>query len=485
MEQTFYSAEGWESWGLEGRPAIPQGMPVLVDDDLLFDDEHGPRPTVAVNRWLRELPSSGCPAAKSWRYYAQVVRSWMEFTAEHEIAMFDERARLRSALSAYAVYRSGGPAEHRFEASTWNQHVSVLGSFYRWAMDEGYAGAEPFSYKQGTAFFGDQAREVRINTATRRVPKPHVTIKHLEAEFAQLFLRALGGLLPDGGEDPGYRGRESARNAAVARLALSTGLRCQEFTYLLAVEVPVLPARPTALPVLLPVPAGLTKGAKFRHTWVEYEALAEVHRYLRLDRALWATGSGWTPPAAWGEPLVVTEADARGGRVNGSRVRWSGLRPSERRRLVAPGGGSMLLGLRSGGAPFTAWPTVFARASARIRERFEPRFPHVEPHRLRHSFAMATMEKLVRGYYEQAARLAADSGADTAFSLYLQKSEPLMVLRDLLGHSTVLTTEKYLNRLDMTRIFRDAYEHSGRIHALLDPQTSAGDDDEFDEGGAI
>ena len=45
--------------------------------------------------------------------------------------------------------------------------------------------------------------------------------------------------------------------------------------------------------------------------------------------------------------------------------------------------------------------------------------------------------------------------------LYLTKADPLLVLRDLLGHSTVLTTEKYLRKLDTTRIYREAYEHSG------------------------
>ena len=33
--------------------------------------------------------------------------------------------------------------------------------------------------------------------------------------------------------------------------------------------------------------------------------------------------------------------------------------------------------------------------SDRIRSRFEPRFPHVHPHRLRHSFSMRTLEYLV------------------------------------------------------------------------------------------
>jgi len=110
---------------------------------------------------------------------------------------------------------------------------------------------------------------------------------------------------------------------------------------------------------------------------------------------------------------------------------------------------------------------VFTRASQRIRARFEPRFPLVHPHRLRHSMAMATLERLVAGFYVQAVRLAAATGTDdaaagpdAALALYLAKSDPLMVLRDLLGHSSVLTTEAYLRRLDMTRIYADAYEQA-------------------------
>jgi hypothetical protein len=50
-------------WDVGHRPLIPEGMPVLIDDDLRFEDGPGaPRPSVAVNRWLRELPSSGAPS---------------------------------------------------------------------------------------------------------------------------------------------------------------------------------------------------------------------------------------------------------------------------------------------------------------------------------------------------------------------------------------------------------------------------------------
>ena len=315
--------------------------------------------------------------------------------------------------------------------------MSVLSVFYRWAIQEGHADAEPFTYRTARALFAGTGREVRVNLAVRRTPKPHVTIKYLEPDFTRLFLNGLRGLGPDGGPDDGFRGRELARNAAVGGLALSTGLRLQEFSYLLAWEVPALPAKPTAVPIPFPVPAGVTKGRKFRTTWISYEALAAVHHYLDLDRAATTDGTTWRPPSRWGEPLLVTDPGPDGGRVNGVRRRWESLTPGERRRLVAPGGGSCVLAVKTGGGPFTAWATVFERTSDRIRARFEPRFPHVNPHRLRHSMAMATLEYLVSGHYRQAAALVtatdAGTGPDAALAFYLSKADPMLVLRDLSG----------------------------------------------------
>ena len=222
----------------------------------------------------------------------------------------------------------------------------------------------------------------------------------------------------------------------------------------------------------------MTKGRKFRITWISYEALAAVHHYLELDRPATTDGTGWAPPRRWGEPLLVTDPDERGGRLNGVRRRWETLTPGERRRLVAPGGGSCVLAVKNGGGPFTAWASVFERTSDRIRARFEPRFPHVHPHRLRHSMAMQTLEYLVSGHYRQAAKLVTATDTDAALALYLAKADPLMVLRDLLGHSSVLTTEKYLRRLDTTRIYREAYELAGIADGLL---TEAEADREVEE----
>jgi len=145
---SFFSSRGWESWDLERRPLIPERMPVLVGEDLRFEDGPGaPCLVMVVNQWLRELPASGCPAPSSWESYARAVKAWAEFLTEHGVGLFDSRSRLKYALGKYAEYRAAGPAKERFAATTWGQHMSVLSLFYRWAMGEGHAEAEPFTYR--------------------------------------------------------------------------------------------------------------------------------------------------------------------------------------------------------------------------------------------------------------------------------------------------------------------------------------------------
>ena len=87
---------------------------------------------------------------------------------------------------------------------------------------------------------------------------------------------------------------------------------------------------------------------------------------------------------------------------------------------------------------------------------------------------VTSLERLVRGYYQQAAKLVVDTGGDDALALYLTKADPLLVLRDLLGHASVTTTQAYLHLLDTQRIYRDAYESAAPNPVVDDPDECNG-----------
>lgn len=244
--------------------------------------------------------------------------------------------------------------------------------------------------------------------------------------------------------------------------------------------MPPLPLRKSEVPILFPLSRAITKGKKSRTTWVKYGPLARMHQYIGLDRAASAEGYRWRPPWRLGEPILVEDPDWEGATLNGQRRAWRNLTLDERLCLVSPEGQSPLVGLQSTGKPFIDWATMFRRTSARIRDRFEPRFPTVSPHRLRHSFAMATLEGLAKGHYQRAVELTIVAGEDAALALYLMKNDQMLVLRDLLGHTSVLSTELYIARLDVSRIYREAYRDSVARMGRTPAATAAEVEAEFD-----
>ena len=115
MHLFFYRRTDWETWGLGRRPLIPEGMALLVDEDLIFEEHGNLRPAAVVNRWLQELPISGAPSPHTRKSYAQALPSWLEYLATLQVSPFGEQAELRQALALYAEYRLGGPLEARWD----------------------------------------------------------------------------------------------------------------------------------------------------------------------------------------------------------------------------------------------------------------------------------------------------------------------------------------------------------------------------------
>ncbi len=199
MQLINFSPTGWESWDLSRQPLIRDWMPVLIDDDLCFEDAPGvPRPALIVNRWLRELPMNGAPAVRTWENNAGCLRDWLQFLKARGVDPLDHRQELQAALSMYAEHRLAGDLKNRWDVTTWNLHMGMLSSFYRWARDEGWAAAVPFSYRTGKRLADGVLVGVERNLAKMRTPRAHTSVKYLERDFSRLFVRALAGLDPDG-----------------------------------------------------------------------------------------------------------------------------------------------------------------------------------------------------------------------------------------------------------------------------------------------
>lgn len=93
-------------------------MPVLLDDDLRFEDARGRRATTVVNDWLRELPINKVPAWRSWWAYARAVVPWLEFLRRYGVDALGAQEELRAALSAFAEFRLAGPLAERWETES-------------------------------------------------------------------------------------------------------------------------------------------------------------------------------------------------------------------------------------------------------------------------------------------------------------------------------------------------------------------------------
>jgi site-specific recombinase XerD len=439
---------------LPARPhvGLRAGQPFVLDEYF--------QPVETLNTWLASLPTRGAHSPATWSGYADDLIAWARFLRLFDLELTDSPDALREALNKYRETRlHGAPGLDSgfgpLGVAAWNRAVSAMENFYEWAVETGRVSAKPFRYRAVKVYRGSAEHRglTQANLARARRGAPHATLRSLAGDWATMFVSVgLGGQLPDGAPDPSFRGRTAVRNQALGAFVRSSGLRRAEFANLLVWEVPAV-AGPAEDHVELPVPAAIAKGSKARSTWVSNRALDLVADYVGLERDLAVSGSPWQPQ----EPLLVEDPNEHSGRVNGQRVKWASLSIPERRRLVGPDGGSALLFVRSNGAPvdLDAWREVFDAASARCRA-FESRFPRVTPHVLRHTFAVETLRVLTLNAMRRARRLADVSGADPLLMSVLRRNDPLLIVRDMLGHQSLKTTEMYLKLQGVAGVFTDA-----------------------------
>lgn len=425
----------------ETRRGAERDAPIIVKDGALYDAD--------LDRFFRDLPSNGARSRHTLRAYGYDIMVWTRFLEEargKSIWSAD-----RDDLAAYHRARRRSAAAHRVSASSWNRAIAALDKLYAWALDEGVVSASPFRrrvvWRRGRG--GRPAQVVAANQAYERAAKGASVPLVAMDEFKRFNDVGLRGLASDGHARRDARDRNGQRNVLFAELIFATGLRLEEISSLLALELPA-PSRARAVRFVLP--PRLTKGDRGRTIVIPRRILIELHRYAGLERAAacakFRAHGGFHDMAA---PICCRPP--RGGarllESSDGLISLDELTPAERLRLVlvdAQGAPIEAAGLwlSETGLPLqpNSWEAIFARASRRCADTGLS--IKVTPHQLRHAFAVHMLAMLIR-------KTIADVGEgerDPTSAAYRRLlGDPLHAVQRLLGHASIETTYIYLECL--------------------------------------
>ncbi len=417
-------------------------IPVILREEAIYDPD--------LDRFFLDLPLNGARSRHSLRAHGYDILVWVRFLGSvRGKTVWQADA---DDVGAYYRARRRSDAEFRISASTWNRAIASLDKLYRWAAVEGLVERTPFTHRQvwRRSYGGRRAaiagRNEAYERAARRSDVRFVDLADYQA-FRDVGLR---GLTVEGAERPGARDRNGARNALFADLLVTTGLRLEEASFLLAAEIPVGDAR-AERQRRVELPAALTKGDRGRTILLPRRLLSAFDAYMAVERA--SAVSKFTARRGWDAierpifihrpPLLPTVMNLVGGGTMDMEV----VTPDERARFVicADDGTpceAAVLWLTEVGHPVlpNSWEAIFARASRRCADAGIP--VRVSPHQLRHSFAVHMLAMLIQ---RRLAEAAAPAGAMEGYRQLL--GDPLQQVQRLLGHSSLSTTSIYLDHL--------------------------------------
>lgn len=426
---------------------LVDGMPFILGTDGSYDNE--------LNRFFRACPTLGVHSLNSLRAYAYDILVWLRFLSERRGGKSVWIAD-REDVVAFHEARRLSPPPHRIAASSWNRAVAALDKFYRWAVEEKLIERAPFTYRQvWTRALDGSVISVAANMARERNAR-NGDMRFVSLDRYVLFRDVgLRGRLPDGREDPTWRGRNGERNALFAELLVTTGLRLQEASHLLTVELPTPDRSQGQRSLPFRLAAAIAKGGKSREIRLPLRLLERLDDYAGVERTN-AVGR-WRQRRAWKRidaPIMAMGHDRQSLHFEHGHVRFDRLNPGERRRLLDDHSKEPLaLWLTEGGLPMpmASWQAVFRRASTRCSSfGFDI---EVTPHMLRHTFAVHMLTLLL---HEQIGWMLEERAGRMSPAYRRLIGDPLLKLQRLMGHSRIESTYIYLDHLDDAQALVDS-----------------------------
>lgn len=450
----------------EKRAGVLPGTPILISPKGEIDQ--------GLVRFFNS-PHYGSLGASTRSDYAKDIRLWVSYLWSRATPLRWTEATDEHLLE-YATWRRRkdiNPAA--VGGNKWDRELAALTKLYGWATrpSVGLVTVNPIEREtlrlpDGTSVEARKIRPLdgvrsRVTWATPRT-------------YRQWRDVGLLGYAADGTRDERWAGRNSSRNRAFTDLLFGSGLRSQEASTLLTIELP--PSGPAHMHEASL--AERTAKRRARRFYMLDDSLRLVNGYIGSTRraaVARARANGRYDGDDW---LRVTRVQQTSqGAVltyDGTRSPVGQIQIPERARLLRGTDEDcepLWLWLKEDGLPFqpTSWDSVFDAANARVADVFgDENAVYLTAHTLRHSYALYMLVVMhqaidrkrgtdgLGGYEEERYRQAWD------------------LVRDFLGHATTAFTQSvYLEPLDGIRMLAllsgggELDDVLGRL-AVLDPR---------------
>jgi integrase len=419
--------------------AIPSDMPVFLDEGSMM-------PIEPLCSWFRHLAYDN-KDAKTMREYAYIVRRFVHFLQSRGRDLLDAA---ESDFGAYRVMRTQLQDRPVGDAA-WAKEAQLLNQLYRWLVEHGHLRHRPLRMtRKGNPLIPRVRRGMDIR---------HMTL----AQYRYFRDVGLGGQLPNSQASNIFRGRAPIRNRAAADLALSTGMRPEEWSTVLLPELGVGRRRPGES-VVFAVQA-CAKYGKYREIYVPAAAVDAVEHFVLIERPEPVAASAASLARRRRELFVVNHIDHEAGKLGGvldGRHRtftMSAMRPELRRITVrenANGLESLAVFIGYGGQMLgpSSWHRIRCDAWERMRAHADqPEAPLLPRrrwrwHDTRHTFALQLLSYLEQQMDGDEPDAVARRRRHLAYLGGHIKHNPLLIVSRRLGHSSPAATYAYLEYTD-------------------------------------